>query len=55
MTFTIVLLNRYANPEDHVSHRDIGIEEFAFKRWLAVVIGVVVGLFVAWYIWPYKV
>ncbi|TPX37010.1 hypothetical protein SmJEL517_g01063 [Synchytrium microbalum] len=54
MTYTIVLLNRYANPLDQWTGRDIGIEEFAYKRGIAVVVGVVVGLFVSWYVWPYK-
>ncbi|TPX41114.1 hypothetical protein SeMB42_g05723 [Synchytrium endobioticum] len=54
MTYTIIVMNRYANPTDQSTGRDMEIEEFAQKRAFAVIIGIAVGLFVSWYIWPYK-
>ncbi|KAJ3177854.1 hypothetical protein HDU85_005766 [Gaertneriomyces sp. JEL0708] len=54
LTYTIILLNDYAGNVDPVTGREFNIREIAFRRGLAVGIGCVMGIFVSWYIWPFR-
>jgi hypothetical protein len=55
LTFSVVVLNKYAATVDPVTGRIYGIYELALMRAGAVMVGVIVGMFVSWYVWPFKV
>lgn len=54
LTFSIVVLSEYAAPVDPVTGKSYSVVAVALRRGTAVLLGVVVGLFVSWYVWPFK-
>ncbi|KAJ3277549.1 hypothetical protein HK104_003210 [Borealophlyctis nickersoniae] len=51
LTYTAVLLN--LSGKDPVTGKNYSVVDIAVRRATAVSVGVVIGLFVSWYIWPY--
>ncbi|KAJ3278987.1 hypothetical protein HK104_001862, partial [Borealophlyctis nickersoniae] len=51
LTYTAVLLN--LSGKDPVTGKNYSVIDIAIRRATAVSVGVVIGLFVSWYIWPY--
>ncbi|KAJ3078074.1 diacylglycerol O-acyltransferase 1, partial [Quaeritorhiza haematococci] len=54
LTFSVVLFGKYATPVDPVTGVEYSIFAIAFRRAIAVGLGVTIGLIVSSYIWPYK-
>ncbi|KAI9202197.1 Fusaric acid resistance protein-like-domain-containing protein [Polychytrium aggregatum] len=54
MTYSIIVLHTYASPTDPITGKDYSIYDIAYRRGVSVVAGVVIGLLVSWYVWPYK-
>ncbi|KAI8818244.1 Fusaric acid resistance protein-like-domain-containing protein [Fimicolochytrium jonesii] len=52
-TFNIILLNDFTGQVDPVSGKDYTIYEIALRRGFSVTIGILIGLFVSYYIWPF--
>jgi hypothetical protein len=54
MTFSIILLQKFSALDDPVTGKDFSVIELAFRRGLAVLVGVLVGILVSWFVWPFR-
>lgn len=54
LTFSIITLQKYAVLEDPVRDQNYTITELAFRRGFAVLFGVIVGILVSWFVWPFR-
>ncbi|KAJ1740552.1 hypothetical protein LPJ79_003948 [Coemansia sp. RSA 1821] len=50
LTFGVVLVNKWVARED----RDLGVGELAVKRTFAVALGVIAGMLITVYVWPFE-
>ncbi|TPX58693.1 hypothetical protein PhCBS80983_g02942 [Powellomyces hirtus] len=53
ITFTIIIFNDFSGALDPTTGEQYSIFEIAFRRGVSVTVGVVMGMFVSWYIWPF--
>ncbi|KAJ3023607.1 hypothetical protein HKX48_002155 [Thoreauomyces humboldtii] len=53
ITFTIIIFNDFSGATDPISGEPYDIFEIAIRRGFSVAVGVIIGMFVSWYIWPF--